>query len=507
MKINQMKAGVILSYLQTALNAVISLIYTPIMLRLLGQSEYGVYTLASSMIAYLGLLNFGLSSSYIRYYSRYKSKNDTLGLAQLNSIFFSVYTVIALIAFAAGLGISFNTEALFGATLTAEELATTKYLMLILSFNLMMTFFSTVFTAYVGANEQFVFQKIMNMGKTVVSPLVTIPVLLLGYRSIGMAVVTTVISLVVDISNIVYCFRRLNMKFSFRGADFRIICEIASYSVFIAINSIVDQINWQVDKFILGRYQGSTATAVYGVASQINVLYINISASVSNVFIPRVHRLLYEKDRLRQYSLLMTKIGRIQMLILGLVGSGLILLGRPFIRIWAGEGYENAYIIILLLIVPGTIPLIQNLGIEIQRAVNKHQFRSVAYAVMAGVNLLISIPLGKRYGGIGCAAGTAVSLIVANGLIMNWYYQARIGLDIKGFWMKIAKLIPAILIAGAAGAVITAVIKPGNIITLGAAAVLYTIVYIILCWHIAMNEEEKQMIRHLYGRFQGRKKR
>lgn len=507
MKINQVKAGVILSYLQTALNAVISLIYTPIMLRLLGQSEYGVYTLASSMIAYLGLLNFGLSSSYIRYYSRYKSKNDTLGLAQLNSIFFSVYTVIALIAFAAGLGISFNTEALFGATLTAEELATTKYLMLILSFNLMMTFFSTVFTAYVGANEQFVFQKIMNMGKTVVSPLVTIPVLLLGYRSIGMAVVTTVISLVVDISNIVYCFRRLNMKFSFRGADFRIICEIASYSVFIAINSIVDQINWQVDKFILGRYQGSTATAVYGVASQINVLYINISASVSNVFIPRVHRLLYEKDRLRQYSLLMTKIGRIQMLILGLVGSGLILLGRPFIRIWAGEGYENAYTIILLLIVPGTIPLIQNLGIEIQRAVNKHQFRSVAYAVMAGVNLLISIPLGKRYGGIGCAAGTAVSLIVANGLIMNWYYQARIGLDIKGFWMKIAKLIPAILIAGAAGAVITAVIKPGNIITLGAAAVLYTIVYIILCWHIAMNEEEKQMIRHLYGRFQGRKKR
>lgn len=507
MKINQVKAGVILSYLQTALNAVISLIYTPIMLRLLGQSEYGVYTLASSMIAYLGLLNFGLSSSYIRYYSRYKSKNDTLGLAQLNSIFFSVYTVIALIAFAAGLGISFNTEALFGATLTAEELATTKYLMLILSFNLMMTFFSTVFTAYVGANEQFVFQKIMNMGKTVVSPLVTIPVLLLGYRSIGMAVVTTVISLVVDISNIVYCFRRLNMKFSFRGADFRIICEIASYSVFIAINSIVDQINWQVDKFILGRYQGSTATAVYGVASQINVLYINISASVSNVFIPRVHRLLYEKDRLRQYSLLMTKIGRIQMLILGLVGSGLILLGRPFIRIWAGEGYENAYTIILLLIVPGTIPLIQNLGIEIQRAVNKHQFRSVAYAVMAGVNLLISIPLGKRYGGIGCAAGTAVSLIVANGLIMNWYYQARIGLDIKGFWMKIAKLIPAILIAGAAGAVITAVIKPGNIITLGAAAVLYTIVYIILCWHIAMNEEEKQMIWHLYGRFQGRKKR
>ncbi|MGM9616331.1 oligosaccharide flippase family protein [Butyricicoccus sp.] len=494
MKINQVKAGVILSYLQTALNAVISLVYTPIMLRLLGQSEYGVYTLASSMIAYLGLLNFGLSSSYIRYYSKYKSRDDSRGLAQLNSIFLSVYTVIALIAFAAGLGISFNTEALFGATLTAEELVTTKYLMLILSFNLMMTFFSTVFTAYVGANERFVFQKVLSMGKTVVSPLVTIPVLLLGYRSIGMAVVTTVISLAVDVSNIVYCFRKLNMKFSFRGADFRIILEIASFSVFIAINSIVDQINWQVDKFILGRYQGSTATAVYGVASQINTLYMNVSTSVSSVFTPRVHRLLYAEDSSRQYSLLFTKIGRIQMLLLGLVGSGLILFGRPFIQIWAGRGYEDAYAIMLLLVLPCTIPLIQNLGIEIQRAMNMHRFRTVAYGIMAGVNLCISVPLGKLYGGIGCAAGTSISLLAANGFLMNWYYSAKMGLNIRYFWKEILRMIPAILLASAVGVAITWMFDPKNIFVLALCGVLYSAAYALFCWGLAMNREEKQLV-------------
>ena len=80
MKINQIKVGILLSYLQIGLNAVISLTYTPIMLRLLGQSEYGVYTLASSVIAYLGLLNFGLSSSYIHYYSKYMQDNWRVGI-------------------------------------------------------------------------------------------------------------------------------------------------------------------------------------------------------------------------------------------------------------------------------------------------------------------------------------------------------------------------------------------------------------------------------------------
>ena len=40
---DQKKAGVLLSYGQTVLSTLISLVYTPVMLRLLGQSEYGLY--------------------------------------------------------------------------------------------------------------------------------------------------------------------------------------------------------------------------------------------------------------------------------------------------------------------------------------------------------------------------------------------------------------------------------------------------------------------------------
>ena len=125
MKINQIRAGVLLSYVQIALNLLVSLVYTPVMLRLLGQSEYGIYTLASSTIAYLGLLNFGLSSSYVRYFTRYRENGDEQGVAQLNAIFLLVYTVIAAVALCAGLVLAWNVPALFGEKLTAAETRTT----------------------------------------------------------------------------------------------------------------------------------------------------------------------------------------------------------------------------------------------------------------------------------------------------------------------------------------------------------------------------------------------
>ena len=64
---SQRKLGTILSYLNIFLSNTISLIYTPYMLRMLGQSEYGIYGTAQSFISYLSILSFGIGGAYIRY--------------------------------------------------------------------------------------------------------------------------------------------------------------------------------------------------------------------------------------------------------------------------------------------------------------------------------------------------------------------------------------------------------------------------------------------------------
>lgn len=82
-KTNQLKAGAALSYISMGLGYFISIIYTPIMLSLLGPSEFGHYNLVASVVSYLGLLSFGLGSAYMRYYSRYKVKGDEDNIASL----------------------------------------------------------------------------------------------------------------------------------------------------------------------------------------------------------------------------------------------------------------------------------------------------------------------------------------------------------------------------------------------------------------------------------------
>jgi len=112
MKVNQLKGGEILSYISMGLGYIISIIYNPIMLRLLGQSEYGLYNLVISVVSYLGLLNFGFSSAYVRYYSRYKVKDDKENIAKLNGMFLIVFyhCYIATLVWSA---LVFHTKSMF----------------------------------------------------------------------------------------------------------------------------------------------------------------------------------------------------------------------------------------------------------------------------------------------------------------------------------------------------------------------------------------------------------
>ena len=64
---NQLKAGAALNYVVIILNMLVGLLYTPYMLRMMGQSEYALYSLMASVISYLTVLNLGMGNAIVRY--------------------------------------------------------------------------------------------------------------------------------------------------------------------------------------------------------------------------------------------------------------------------------------------------------------------------------------------------------------------------------------------------------------------------------------------------------
>lgn len=494
MKINQLKAGAMLSYISMGLGYAISIIYTPIMLRLLGQSEYGLYNLVASVVAYLGILKFGFGNAYMRYYSRFKVKDDKENIAKLNGMFLLIFSLMGLIAVLAGVFLALNSNRIFGSELTLRELEKAQTLMFILVVNLAISFPNIVFTSHITANEQFVFQKILQVIRTIANPFVVLPILLMGYGSVGMVIGTTLLNLSIEIGGIIFCRKRLEMKFIFRGFDFKLMKEMVVFSSFIFINIVVDQINWNVDKFIIGRFNGTVAVAVYGLAAQLNTYYLSMSSAISSVFVPRVHQLVVGDNSDRKLTELFIKIGRIQFILLSLIATGLVFLGKPFISMWAGENYADSYPIALLLIIPVTIPLIQNIGIEVQRAKNMHQFRSWVYLFIAIGNVAISIPLTMNFGGIGAALGTALSLIIGNGILMNWYNHRKVGLNMLIFWKEIAKILPSMLFPIITGIFINKYLNLYNLPVFLASGLIYVFVFTISVWKFGMNKYEKNLI-------------
>lgn len=491
MRYNQLKIGVILSYVTMFTQNIIGILYTPIMLRLLGKSEYGLYQLVYSVVSYLGLLSFGFGSAYVRFYSRYKVNDDEESIAKLNSMFITIFLLISLICILAGSVLVYNVETIFKSGLTASEIGTARILMILMVFNLSVTFPSSVFDSYVTAHECYFFQRIVNLLQTILNPFLTLPLLLMGYKSISLVVVTTVLTVGKLIINIYYCRKKLNMQFEFKNMQFSLIKEIWVFSFFIFLNIIVDQINWSVDKFILGMFGGTVAVAVYAVGGQINTLYMSLSTSVSTVFIPRVNAIVADNDDNDMLTDMFTRVGRIQFIVLALVLNGFILLGKYFISVWAGNGYDTAYYVVLLLIIPVTVPLIQNLGIEIQRAKNMHKFRSIVYFIIAIGNALISIPLTKAYGEVGAAFGTAITMTLGNIIIMNWYYHACVKLNMKYFWSNIFKLFPAILISFCIGLVASKIITVNSIINFIFVGCIYALSYLICMYLFGLNSYEK----------------
>ena len=494
MRVNQIKAGAILSYLTQLVHILSALIYTPIMLRLLGQTEYGLYQLAASVISYLSILTLGFDVSYLRVYSKRKVENDERGIAALNGMFLIVFSALAIICLACGSMLAINAELVFGARLSLFEINRAKTLMVILLFSMAIAFLNSVFSNFITAHEKFFFQRFIVFLKTLFNPFLTLPLLIMGYGSVAMVTISFSLTIFEFFSNIYYCLKKLKMKFSFRAFEFKLLKELWTFTAFVFIANIVNQLNWHIDKFILGRMIGTVAVAVYSVGAQLNGLYTTLSSVISGVFVTRVNSMVAEKKSGKAITDLFTKIGRVQFILLALVFSGYILYGREFVIMWAGEEYSSAYVIGIMLMLPVTVTNIQTIGVEIQRAKNKHKILAIVNLCIAIINVFLSIVLVNYYGIIGAVIGTFVSVTVGN-VFINIYYHKRLDINIILFWKEIIRFLPAVCVAVIFGVLLKKIIVMSGIVGFITKVFLYAIIYCISMWLLGMNENEKVQIK------------
>lgn len=494
MQVNQLKAGTILNYMIILLNTLVGLLYTPFMIHKLGQSEYGLYSLVASVIAYLTILDFGLGNAVVRYTAKLRAENKTEEQYEMFGTFTILYTVIGAIALVLGMGLYFNVETIFGDTMTALELEKARIMMILLVFNLAVTFPLSIFGSIITAYEHFIFPRVVNIIRIVLNTGVMVALLTMGYKAIALVIVQTVLNIAVLLLNLIYCRKRLQIKIYFRKFKWDFLKEIAIYSFWIFLNVIMDKIYWSTGQFVLGAIVGTAAVAIYAVAIQLQTMYMQFSIAISSVFLPKVTSIVATSNDNKVISDLFIRTGRVQYIVMAFIFFGFTAFGRTFIHLWVGPEYDQVYFICLMFFASLLAPLIQNLGISLLQARNQMKFRSLSYVVIALVSLFFQVWLAKDFGGMGCAIAVSAALLIGQGLVMNIYYAKKQGLDIISFWKEIIKMSVAPVAVTAVTMVILSNVDIESWTKLLLGVALFTVVYLPLFWIFSMNKSERDII-------------
>lgn len=499
---SQIKRGAVLSYLNMLITISTGFILSPMMKDTWGPDNAGCYVLIGSMIGYISLLDFGLGDCIIRYVAKFRAQENKKARDNFINMCFTLYLVIAAVVAVVGLLLFFTYHNfLDSAKYTPEQFALMDKMFLIVLFNLVISFVFQVFPGVLGAYERFIFTRRIELIRNIVRPFVVLLLLHYGFDAVSVVIVDALANIFYYACVIVYSLKVLNIRVCLKGIDYSIIRELFNYSFFVFLTYVVNQLNWKIDHLILGMYNGGEQILISSTGTQFANYFIQISTTLAALFLPRVTNLVVKNADGKPLTDIMIRVGRIQFLILGLVFTGFTVIGKQFMIEWMGEGFVNSYYIGLMMMVALFVPEIQTVGLNILFAKSMHKFRACMLLGIAVLNVAVSIPLARAYGAIGAAIGTALSLAIGNGLILNIYYNNAVGVDIKRFFKETChRLLPIMLISILAGGV-TFLLPQNGWISLGVRGIIVTIIYCGLQWIFGMNHYEKSLIRQLLGKF------
>lgn len=492
---SQRKSGALLGYVNIIVKNIVYLVYTPMLLHFVGQADYGVYQTANSFVFSLTLLTFGFSQAYVRFYMRFKSKGDKKGIESLNGTYLIMYAAVSIIALILGLVFASFANIFFSKGFTPDEIRLARILLSIMAVNIAVTLFSTVFDAYIISHEEFVFQQSRQLFTTLATPLISFALLELGAGTIGVACAQLTVTVILLLLNMKYSIKKLGMQFYIRGCSKSILRSIAIFSAWIFTNQICDLVNDNMPNVLLGMLSGAEAVAVFAVAAQIRAVFSSLSVTMASIFTPLINQIVAERNDNRELTMLMTRIGRYQAILFLWIWGGFILVGRFFVAKWAGTEFDSVYWMVIAMTTAIFIPLVQNTGIEIQRAKNMHKARSIVYLCMAVVNLAITILLAPYVNVWAPTLGYMVYSVVGCGIFMNWYYQNRIGLDMLYFWRKMSRCIIAALPPIAVCVIASHWLSVVSWFSFVIWGFVYTAIYTIVAYRFMLNKDEKEQLK------------
>lgn len=493
----QIKLGALMSYVAIGINILSGLVYTPWMISSIGRENFGLYTLALSVIT-LFVFDFGLSNAITRYLAKYLAEgrqdkaNNCIGLV------YRLYIIIDIILFIILISVFFFIPQIYK-ELTPDEIEKFKVVYSMAAIYAIISFPFVPVNGVLTAHECFfqlklcdVFHKLIIVGAMTVC-------LLMGYGLYALVLVNALAGIIIIFIKLSCIHHYTPQKISWNYFNKAELKEIAGYSGWVTIIALAQRCIFNLAPTILGAFSGATSIAILGIAMTLEGYTYTFANALNGMFLPKVSRLIVEKNG--NILPLMIKMGRIQIFIVGWIVLGVICFGRDFIHLWVGDGFKDSYLCAVLIILPSLFHLPQMIGNEAIFAENKVKHLSIIYIIMALLNLIGAAILSPSLGATGICISVFIAYFVRT-IGMDFIFQKEMKIKIFSFFKEtFIKLTFPMILCLVAGWAINTFISLDNWTGFLVKGVLFCFCYIIISYTIAMNDYERGVILSPIKRF------
>lgn len=493
---SQIKKGAIISYIAIFVNLVIGLLYTPWMVKEIGVSDYGLYSLAVSFLSYF-IIDFGLGEAIARFLSLAVAKNNNRDVSKIINTSFCIYLIIDLVILLAMSLVYFCINDIFH-NFTTGELHRFKVIYLIAGFFSICTFPFMPLNGIMISHERFVFLKLCDLILKISTVFLIIVFLCLGYGLYSLVFINGCVGFIIAIVKYIYVKRRLHVSFEIKQANRSIAGALFRFSMWVFIINIAHRLTINVCPTILGIESTTIQISIFSIAVVLEGHMWNLANALNGLFVPKISSLSLKDSSRTEISSLMIKVGRIQFLIMGLLLSGFFVLGKAFLMLWMGPEFSESYLVAVLVLLPGIISYTQAIADTLLSVVNEIKWRAYLFSSSALIGCIVSCLLSHQLGALGCGIGIFISLLSCKVIGMNIVYDKVLHLNIKEFFKQCHfKLILPLISAVIPFYLLSQFYNLNTWFKLVLFVLLYTIFYAIIMWHFGMNFYEKSIFKSI----------
>lgn len=493
---SQIKAGIILSYISILIINLAGLITTPVIVKTLGVDSYGVYLIILSFVAYIALIDLGITTTINRFVAKYRVEDDKSEESKflsniLNIVIFIIFLIIAL-----GYMLGNNIDSFVNSS--DFDLSYLKKVIWVLVITLILNIVTGFINGYIAAYEKFIFIKAL----VIIKATLRLFLLLFVFSNKGdiffLVVLDFFIAVFASIISFIYFFKIKESKIYFLSYDTTMTSEVFSYSIWAFIFSLISQIQWQSGQILIGYKLDSTSVAIYGIGIVLGTYYGAFAVAISSIFISRTTYKVYQNNNDKELTDYMIQVGHMCAIVMMLVMVNFISIGKDFIELWVGEEFNQAWIIALIIMLIYTIPLIQGIANQVLEAKKLFKFKSQVYLIFLVLGSLLGFFLIDYYGIYGMIIGIATGWGSAI-IIMTIYYHNRLRLDMMKLFYSMVMLLIVSTLVSLFGYGLNFIEEKVSWVVILLKASSISIVYLFFVYKYALSQHEKIFIHKIIG--------